>query len=110
MKSMHHFQGASMSLSQRVLEVIEVLSVFNPDIHLAGEAFEFAGTRIRHNCDSELRSAARHRRIVLQHEASALAVQRSGHPLDGNVTSRTLYARARAQHLALAGSFKSTVE
>jgi len=65
---------ARLSLRHRVLEDVLVFLAFDDDVHLAGQADEFAGGGVGDHRNRERRLAAVHDAGVLQCEATLLAV------------------------------------
>ena len=71
-----------------VLEHVAVVSAGDLDAEAAGESGELAGAGVGHHDDVEGALAASHRRVVLEDECASLAMQGSGHALDGYVARK----------------------
>src|SRR5437867_6182196 len=90
----------SRGFGERVLELVGMLSVGDLDRHLARQAGQLTGARVRDDSDGQLLCAARHGAAVLEYEGAAATVQGSSDVLDRDVTGRALDACHGGQHLA----------
>src|ERR1035437_5979266 len=77
-------------LRQCVVEVVEVLAVFDLDGEGAGDTFQLSGSGARHSDDGHFVSALVHGAGVLQCEAAMLSIECPGYEFDGDVTSNSL--------------------
>src|SRR5262249_57602806 len=98
-------QAGLRSHDRRVLEIVEVLPVDDIDRHFAGQPYQLADARIRHDSDRQLLAIARHSAIVQQYEGAAAAVQRASDPLDSDINGPAGIC-ASGQHLAFTGRYQ----
>src|SRR5262249_58135086 len=87
-----------------------MLAVGDLDRHFARETRQLLGSRVRHNSDSQLWFAARHRGAVLKREGAVESMQLSADALDRDITGRSINGRACGQHLAIADGFEIAVK
>jgi hypothetical protein len=93
-----------------VLEVVEVLFVFDFDDEFAGEANELAGAGIRGDGDEHLLRGGGHRGGVLQNEGTGAAMERASDAFDGDVGGGAGFGVAGGEHLSLASGFEVAVQ
>ena len=93
-------RGRTLSLGKRVAELVAVPALGDDDPELAGEAFQFTGSRIRDDRDSEAWCTSIHGSCVLQDKRAFASVEYAIDPLDGDIAGGTLDLGHGAEHLA----------
>ena len=77
-----------------------MLSIFDPNVHDAGESFQVIRAGIRDYRDAQTLFAAGHGTAVLEDERAFAAVELAGYTFDGDVSGGSLDVGPCAKHLA----------
>src|SRR5205823_8270756 len=104
------WRGSLLRLDE-VVELVGMRAVRRDrEIHLARDALELAGARVRHHRDGGGGLASDHGRAVLQHEAAGAPLERPGDALEGDVGGGALHLGVGGEHLAFADRLELAVK